>query len=75
MANILNNQILCTIIQTVLRRRLLEATMILSLKKRKYRKKKCWISNFINQRNMKDAYYVTISKFLRDFDSFTIIIE
>jgi len=75
MANILNNQILCTIIQTVLRRRLLKATIILSIKKRKYRKKKCRISNFITQRNMKDAYYVTIPKLLRDFDLFTIIIE
>jgi len=39
MANILNDQILCAIIQAVLHKRLLVAAMILSLKKRKYKKK------------------------------------
>jgi len=71
MINILNDQILCAIIQTVLHKRLLVPAMILSLKKRKYKKKKCWVSNFLIQRNMNGAYNITIPELLRDFDSFT----
>ena len=53
--------------QTVLRRRILAAAMLLN-KERKYKKRKYWVSDFLYQRKMNGAYYMTIPEL--DFDSF-----
>ncbi|XP_011705567.1 PREDICTED: uncharacterized protein LOC105460769, partial [Wasmannia auropunctata] len=70
MANILNDSNLSAIIQITIRRRLLVAAMLLDRKKRKYKNRKYWVSNFLTQRDTNGAYNVTIPALLRDSDLF-----
>lgn len=65
-----HNQIIQIVAHTILRRRLIVLAILNMKNKRRYNKKrKCWMSNFLSQRNTNGAYYVTVPK-LRDFNSF-----
>lgn len=70
MANV--NKHLNVIAQVCLKKRLLMAILLINyLKRRKIKKRKCWISMFLKKHNENGAFYVTIPEMLRDSDLFT----
>lgn len=70
MAN-MDINIICVTAQTIVRRRLLVTALISLLeKKRKYKKRRFWVSDFISQRKINGAFNVTVPELLRDSNSF-----
>ncbi|XP_018360388.1 PREDICTED: uncharacterized protein LOC108759435 [Trachymyrmex cornetzi] len=65
----INNLLLHVIAQVQLRRLLIVALLI--SKKRNYRKKRFWTSQFLSQRKTHGAYYTTIPTLLRNADLFS----
>lgn len=66
----INYRLLCAIAQAVQRRRLFVIAILIS-KKRKYSKKRYWISKFLKKRKTYGDYYTTIPTLLRHSDLFT----